>query len=200
MWHGGDYADFNLAFAGRFITVGSVFLLLATALLLQNVKPSYSSAWRAASALVVFLVLNTSTLLAWHQHNAPLLDSDIWRTERTLAIRAATTDSAVVACHAAGQIGYYSHRACIDLLGKCDRVVATGPIATSFRPGHCKWDYDYSIGMLKPQIIADDWGTLRGWLQNRSTLNGVDYQKCSAGFWVSRGCPLSPTDLAAQQK
>jgi len=26
------------------------------------------------------------------------------------------------------------------------------------RPGHMKWDYDYSIGQLKPDMIVQLWG------------------------------------------
>ncbi len=28
---------------------------------------------------------------------------------------------------------------------------------TNFRPGHSKWDYDYSIGELKPDLIVQLW-------------------------------------------
>ena len=30
-----------------------------------------------------------------------------------------------------------------------------------FRPGHMKWDYDYSIGELKPDVIVQLWGDTR---------------------------------------
>ena len=26
------------------------------------------------------------------------------------------------------------------------------------RPGHMKWDYDYSIGQLKPDVVVQLWG------------------------------------------
>jgi hypothetical protein len=49
------------------------------------------------------------------------------------------------------------------LLGKSDKVIARTKMHTSltldeltigYRPGHTKWDYAYSIGKLKPDVIA----------------------------------------------
>jgi len=64
-----------------------------------------------------------------------------------------------------GTIGYYSERRIVDLLGKCDRHVARLPMRrairqnplTYFLPGHLKWDYAWSIGELKPDLVAQLW-------------------------------------------
>jgi hypothetical protein len=53
-------------------------------------------------------------------------------------------------------MGYFSHRAIIDLLGKNDHHIATTPPKKApFLPGHDKWDYDYSIRRLRPDMIAE---------------------------------------------
>jgi hypothetical protein len=83
--------------------------------------------------------------------------------------------------HAAGQISYYSNRYAIDLLGKNDPVIAQSPPSTAFRPGHNKWDYDYSISNLKPDLIADEWGNLRDYFEKQTD---EEYTRLPNGIWV----------------
>ena len=80
-----------------------------------------------------------------------------------LIIRSVTTPDATVALVAAGNLSYFLHRESIDLLGKSDVYIARQPVRISidpenfldFRPGHNKWDYAYSIGQLKPDVIVE---------------------------------------------
>lgn len=77
-----------------------------------------------------------------------------------------TTPQARIAVVAAGTTPYFSGRPALDLLGKSDPIIARGLAHNTanwadlekFRPGHMKWDYDYSIGELKPDIIVQLWG------------------------------------------
>lgn len=66
----------------------------------------------------------------------------------------------------AGTTPYFlPDRYVIDLLGKADPVIAHGPIRSALsladiptmRPGHMKWNYAYSIGTLKPDVIVSLW-------------------------------------------
>jgi hypothetical protein len=51
----------------------------------------------------------------------------------------------------------------IDILGKADAAVAHGPVRIpmgipdipNMQPGHMKWDYEYTFGELKPDVIAN---------------------------------------------
>ncbi|MEI6502012.1 MAG: hypothetical protein WCP21_13425, partial [Armatimonadota bacterium] len=82
-----------------------------------------------------------------------------------LALRDLTTPQAHVAVVWAGAQPYFLDRPCIDLLGKSDPVIAHGPSRPIerwlglplFRPGHSKWDYAYSIGTLKPDVVVELW-------------------------------------------
>ncbi len=72
-----------------------------------------------------------------------------------------STPDAKVAVVTAGIIAYYSERDTIDMLGKSDKVIAREPMhlipglpLIDLRPGHMKWNYAYSIGELKPDVIA----------------------------------------------
>jgi hypothetical protein len=80
-----------------------------------------------------------------------------------------TAPQAKIAVVAAGTTPYFSQRPAIDLLGKSDRKIAREQAHNTsnwadlekFRPGHMKWDYDYSIGELKPDVIVQLWGDTR---------------------------------------
>ena len=82
-----------------------------------------------------------------------------------LDLREVTTEDATIAVVTAGNIPYFSERTAIDLLGKNDRVVARGPMHINsslfepgnYRPGHNKWNYAYSIGELRPDVVAQIW-------------------------------------------
>jgi hypothetical protein len=81
-------------------------------------------------------------------------------------LNSVTEPGARIAVLYAGSPAYYADRAMIDLLGKSDRRIAMGPPSTeralewnaTFYPGHNKWDFGYSIGELKPDVVADFWG------------------------------------------
>jgi hypothetical protein len=110
-------------------------------------------------AIAVLVAVNGLALSLWLDHNAFYADDDEWTTRYGLALRAATADDASIAVTWAGAIPYFSHRPAIDLLGKSDRIVATSGRQPSagFEPGHDKWDYAYSIGQLRPDVVADLW-------------------------------------------
>lgn len=82
-----------------------------------------------------------------------------------LLIRRITGPQAKIAVVWAGIIPYFSDRYAIDLLGKNDRRIAREKIRISsglsrlisFYPGHSKWNYRYSIGQLKPDVVAQLW-------------------------------------------
>jgi hypothetical protein len=116
---------------------------------------------------IVAVVLTLASLVAingqaaslWLSHNAAYVEDDAWATRYGLALRAATADDATIAVTWAGAIPYFSHRPTIDLLGKSDRVIATRERRKdmAFVPGHDKWDYGYSIGRLRPDVVAELW-------------------------------------------
>ena len=93
------------------------------------------------------------------------VQGDAQLTTLSLELQNATWPGAVVAAVWAGAPGYYAARPMIDLLGKSDRVIAKaepavaplGASASTFFPGHNKWNYDYSVGELRPDVIFQTW-------------------------------------------
>ncbi len=197
---GGDYAEPlsspQVEAANRFITQGMPSMIILFSIVidrfLQTLEPKndtkhlYSISSSAMLAfgigLATVIIISGANWFKWTIHNAPLLDADIWRTQLGIHIRDNTDENAVIAVHAAGQIPYYSNRQTVDLLGKSDPVVAMGLPATSFRPGHNKWNYEYSIMTLQPDLIADEWGKLSVFLADKP-----DYYRLTNGIWVRKG-------------
>ena len=88
------------------------------------------------------------------------------QTEYALLIDMITRPEARVGVSRAGVLPYFLKRGCIDFLGKSEKKIARLPAhlfseATDplhrFFPGHMKWDYEYAIGTLKPDVIATFW-------------------------------------------
>jgi hypothetical protein len=134
----------------------------------------FPRARRAAihAALVVVVGLSTiqSNLFSggWSLASAALIEKPLDTLANGFALvhgllaRSLTTEDATVATVWAGSIPYFSHRRAVDLLGKNDARIAHGPISAAartspFYPGHTKWDYAYSIGELRPDIIHQLW-------------------------------------------
>ncbi|MEP7305024.1 MAG: hypothetical protein ABJA98_05865 [Acidobacteriota bacterium] len=112
-----------------------------------------------------------------------------------LALHELTDAKARVAVTWAGALPYFADRESIDLLGKTDRVIAHEPMHLTaqglarwlaFHPGHLKWNYDYSIGTLEPDVITDVW------LEPEVALPYLraDYREWRSGnlgLWLRRG-------------
>jgi hypothetical protein len=81
--------------------------------------------------------------------------SEVANVRMGLLIQANTPPRCRVAEFYAGSVIYFSHRPGLDLLGKMDRHVARGPaVPGAHKPGHNKFDYDYSLGQLKPDLVV----------------------------------------------
>ena len=79
-------------------------------------------------------------------------------TDLMLSLRSASESDAIFATVWAGSPGYYLQRPVIDLLGKNDsRVATSAPSSWPLYPGHNKWNYEYSVGELRPDVVIDLW-------------------------------------------
>lgn len=125
-----------------------------------------------AALLILSLVsVNTprgfKSLRAWLLVDPPLhVLGNRQKVELALLLRRLTTEQASVAVVWAGAIPYFSERPSVDMLGKSDRRIARGkarvPEGSSerlvgFLPGHMKFDYAYSIGERKPDVVTRLW-------------------------------------------
>jgi hypothetical protein len=195
IWVGGDYAEVEVDAANRFITQGMPALIILFSLIVDRIlsdlmaarrptiqsKPVIQSVISIGVALSALLVISGKPWINWAIDNAPLLKADIRRVKLGLALAEFTSPQATIAVHAAGQIPYYSERRTIDLLGLNDPVIAKGPVTGPFYPGHDKWNYDYSIMQLKPDLIADNWVKLGDFMKDKS-----EYQQLEDGIYIRK--------------
>ena len=118
--------------------------------------------------------------------------------ERSLIIQSLTNKNAKVAVTWAGAIPYFSGRQGLDMLGKCDTFIAhsTNRIGRTFsellhyKPGHMKWDYDYTFNKLRPDIVPRLWG---GDIDEMLAVIDEDYDQItiysddiSHNFWIRK--------------
>jgi hypothetical protein len=205
---GGDSSEFDVGGANRFITQGMGFLLVlcsvALSRLLRDLKSLDTEMLRQvhSASVRLFLFLSLATLLlisgqqwlVWAMKNASALESDILRAKVGILVRAGTHQDATVAVHAAGQIPYFSERRAADLLGKSDAVIAKGPRVWGSQPGHNKWNYEYSILELQPDVVADEWMFSRSFMEAHSDA----YEMLPNGIWVKRLSELVDRDVLSQ--
>ncbi len=183
---GGDYAEPETNAANRFITQGmpAIIILFSwmTSRLLVDLMTAQPQSTFATSkvnpaiplAIIMLLIVSGEPWFNYAISNAPLLKADIRRVKLALHIKENTAPEAVIAVHAAGQIPYYSERATIDLLGLNDPSVAKSEGHGEFYPGHNKWNYEYSINQLQPDLIADNFSPLSAFMRGNEQYQLLD--------------------------
>lgn len=213
LYVGGDYAEplyggWYVDGANRFIAQGMPFLFVLFGFVVERIIQSILLAtakqpitgFRQISntavlvSLITLMIISGKPWFKWLIYNAPGLSEDIRRTKVGINIQENTDESAVIAVHAAGQIPYYSDRKTIDLLGKNDSIIAHGIPARDFSmPGHNKWNYEYSISCLLPDMIADEWGLVAEFLKNKP-----EYSHLEGGIWIRSDSMLINIEGLAQ--
>jgi hypothetical protein len=182
---GGDAWEHNGG-ANRFIStaiplwfalfgVALANLLKAVQAKLQLTRPGgIAISYVVMGLLLAFSLWNANFLLAdyrpidrWLLNRKPdYIQSHEKYLQTVLILQNITLPGARIAVTAAGTEPYYlPDRYFIDILGKADPVIAHEPIKSpvslagiaDVRPGHMKWDYAYSIGKLKPDVIVQLW-------------------------------------------
>jgi hypothetical protein len=137
-----------------------VWFLVAAATVAMN-RPVFSR-WPSVGILVpvscaLLLTLSGPFVGEWLKGEALHIKDDARAARLGLDLRTSTSPDASLGVVWAGAIPYFAHRRAIDFLGKSDVHVAHAPPRPPFVPGHNKWDYDYSVGVLKPEVIVQTW-------------------------------------------
>ena len=109
----------------------------------------------AGAVIAAVCAIVSAYPVAQQQKNNDLLltRTNLFVTESVETMRDTTEADARIATIWAGVPAYYSNRTMLDLLGKNDTFIATSAPHGEFFPGHNKWDYNYSIGELQPDVI-----------------------------------------------
>jgi hypothetical protein len=137
----------------HFYVVAAVSIASAFIILLLSFFPRDGYVAGAVVAAMC-LIVSTYPVVQQQRHGDLLLTrTNLFVTESVETMRDTTEVEASIATIWAGVPAYYSHRTMLDLLGKNDTFIATSTPHGAFFPGHNKWDYDYSIGKLQPDVI-----------------------------------------------
>ena len=194
-----DFLDDGGGPTGRRV-VAYQLLLAGTILLLHRTRGRRRLEPAAAivAGALLFLAVNGRSFQTWWRDNAFYVADDRNQTEFGLRLRESTPGTATIAVTWAGAVPYFSRRPSVDLLGKSDPVVASGRPRGPFVPGHNKWNYEYSIGRLRPDVVAQlfvdteaDARRLRAW----------GYEPVGGTTWVRRDSRGIDRDgLAAPQR
>jgi len=150
---------YPLGLAAALLTVGGVALAMTNGTASREVRwhnrfGRYGPLLATGLLLVGILGANQLAWRSWWVHNAPYADFDKYWARDGFRYRRATDPKAVIAFGAAGSPAYFSERPAIDLLGKSDKHIAhMAPATTVFRPGHNKFDPQYSINHLRPDLV-----------------------------------------------
>ena len=133
--------------------------------------------------LIVCLALNFFGISNWVllRNNGQLIPGDALAVREGVALRQLTSPTAKIAYVWAGAMPYFAGREAVDLLGKNDPVIAKGKPAGPFYPGHSKWNYAYSIGKLKPDLVTSLWAFTAA---DKKNLADWGYKFCQHGCYL----------------
>jgi hypothetical protein len=193
-------------YANRYITVGMPALLVLAAVgvtWMRHRREATGAPTRAMAALLVAAVLGQITVphaIDWVRHGGAEVNWDKERARLGIALHRATPRNASLGVMSAGAIPYFAERRSIDLLGKNDPVIAKGPAHPPFHPGHDKWNYAYSIGVLRPDIVIQvsvdndlsDHAVLKS---EHDAYRAVYPDGLDGVIYLKRGSAVSPTAL-----
>jgi hypothetical protein len=140
--------------------------------------------WLARAVIVLLLLaLSYRAVPDWVRTGGAHVADDARAVTAAIRVRQVTRDDAVIAVTWAGAIPYFAHRRTVDLLGKNDRRIARMPERVTFFPGHNKWDYAYSIGRGKPDLIVQLW---RHFGADEVGLRLAGYDHLWGTVWIRR--------------
>jgi len=118
-------------------------------------------------AILFTLFLSSSHIQYMHREEVQITNTDYYNVLIGSRLSEVTEPDARVAIFWAGNLSYYMNRPVIDFLGKSDRFIAKNPPVrkvvsnkynfSDFMPGHNKWNFEYSIGELQPDIVTRNW-------------------------------------------
>lgn len=151
-------------------------------------------------------LLDTSSLKEWLLINRNIFVPGSERYVRiSVVLDVITAPEARVAFVSAGIMPYLTDRYSLDLLGKADAKIAHEEMRIpedmaliDFRPGHMKWNYAYSIGELKPDVVAQIWD---GYDNPENLKYLTDYTRITINdfpFFLLNGSPHVNWDLVEQ--
>jgi hypothetical protein len=136
------------------LTVFAGLVVMALGVIARNAN--VPRIFTAAGLIVIGIIcVNAVPLAIWNQQGTFFSTTDGVLARMGFAIEQSTSPGETVSVTAAGNVAYFDNRQSIDTLGYSDHFIATTTphMGMPFQPGHDKWDYQYSIGRLRPDVV-----------------------------------------------
>jgi hypothetical protein len=171
--------------AWRFTSWTAILVVAGIAVIALGVIPVFRrmsmSVTVCGLVLVAILATNWIPLANWYQHDWIYSGLDQFPAREGVALAKSTPVTATVAVGGAGNVAFFDHRTSIDMLGYSDHFIATRkPHLFISRPGHDKWDFAYSIGKLRPDVVA---GLSYPTTSNLRDMTKWGYRSFDAGYF-----------------
>ena len=199
LYVGGDAWEW-MPIANRYVTPG-LPLLVATGAAAIGAQPAperrgHRRAILVTTAAAVLLTVGPSYagISDWVRTGGSHVQDDAIMTELAIHVKEATSETTSVGVVLAGILPYFSRRPAVDFLGKSDPVIAKHAPVLPFMPGHDRFDYDYSIGTLRPDLVIQLWSPTPHALQ---LLGELDYQRVVGSVYARRGARVDVDRLRA---
>lgn len=171
-------------------------ILVMTAILILSTKKTYLHRYSYYISITLlfftFVYMNGYGFSHFILKRGHHVNDDEHYTRLGLKIKQHTDPRAKIAVVCAGCTPYFAQRESIDLLGKSDITIAhlpTNPLVHSFRPGHTKWDYRYSL-KYKPDLIVELWKHTEADLK---FIESKGYERVGS-FWIRNDSTLVDKD------
>lgn len=185
------FPAYGLGLAGIFIVVAGICVSP-----LYPRRRTATPIFAATVTLIACLALSFFGVSNWlsPRSEGELIPGDADAVREGVVLRQITSPTAKIAYVWAGAMPYFAGREAIDLLGKSDPVIAKGKPAVPFYPGHNKWNYAYSIGQLKPDLITSLWGVTAADMRN---IADWGYIGCGHVFYLKDSTNINRALLEA---
>ena len=164
IWVGGDWmASHGVRFMVPMLPMISFLMMEEVDFLLSQMKAPFFINRKTRAVLIWILATGLGVLA-----NPPAARAE-WLTGATPQLLAYnrsnyflarylkqnTDPTTSVGVYWAGVPIYFSERQGVDVLGKSDAHIARLQV-DRFKPGHSKWDWDYMLSTVQPDIFVDD--------------------------------------------
>jgi peptidoglycan/LPS O-acetylase OafA/YrhL len=202
----------TIVFSKVAIAAGGAFVFLGFLLRLKDLREGIGDGLVAlknrfrsqrtvvtAALVLMALVWAPSHLLPlgrWAAQNAAQYKDEANYTRLGLLIRETTPPELRIAVAAAGATPYFAQRPTEDLLGKNDRHVAKLAPRGVFSPGHDKWDYAYSLGERKSDLIVE---TVDVNDADEAYIATLGFEKLDNGMRLRRDATVARRDLLGKE-
>jgi hypothetical protein len=196
---GGDAWEW-MPITNRYVTPGLPLLIAAAAAAIgAEAAPERRGVRRAALLTVAGAIILTAGpsfygVRDWVRTKGSHVSDDALMTEVALHVKEATSETTRVAVVWAGTLPYIARRPCIDLLGKSDPVIAKHPPVLPFFPGHDRFDYGYSIGVLRPDLVVQLFSPTA---KDFQLLAELGYEQVFGTVYARRGAAIDVNRLRA---